>query len=871
MKKSYIITAMLILFLSPIAQAADLFWDGDGVSPQGGGVGTWDTATAHFSPTSAGTVTTTWSNTTNAGDTAVFNGTAGVVSLSGPIVVNTIRTEVSGYSIGNGNGITNAANTLTFQSNSGTINTTHTSGTTTLTAYLNGQTLIKAGAGRLELNNSGNATTNKFVLNAGAITAPAPSRFGAPASLVQDFFTFNGGGLGANTTTNYDLGANRGVTILSGGAFFGASVNTVITTIGAPIVGTSGGNLTLTGGAPFTGSAHTSGGILVLANTNNSWDGNLILSGPSGSAVRLGTSGVVPDTAVVTISSSGNTFDLATNNVTETVKSISGTAGTIALGTGSLTVANPSGETYSSVLTASAGGKFIKNGSGTLTLSGSSTSFNGEMILNAGKIGIGGSNSLGAGASGSIVTINGGTLANTGTGTRSIPSTVSVNLSGDFSVDDSLNATPGSISFGGPSTIKNSNRTITVSGAANLTFSAAVGEDVAGRSLTKNGNGTLTLNNAANTYSGSTTINAGQVNIDGDGSLGNGNGTLNLAGGTLNTTADRTAAISNPVSVTANSSITTTSTAAGVGMNFTSNSVGGDGTSKLTFRNVGADGATDKFSPRFSGSGFTFSNPIAIENGGTGSTVLELYNTANTTQTFSGIISGDGSVSRSASDVNDAGTTIFTGDNTYTGGTTVNRGTLRVNNTSGSGTGTGAVTVGTGGTLAGIGAIRGDVTVNGGTLAAGNSIGTLNLGSSLTLTSGTFEWEYSDTPAADLVNVNGALSIASVVTLTGFDLGSSVLAGGLKFVVISYATAGAPGTFFGMADDTLVTLDGQDFIINYNDTSAGSVNGGLYANAVTVTTVAVPEASAVAGIGLAGLISLAAVWVGKRRGATVVK
>ncbi len=81
-----------------------------------------------------------------------------------------------------------------------------------------------------------------------------------------------------------------------------------------------------------------------------------------------------------------------------------------------------------------------------------------------------------------------------------------------------------------------------------------------------------------------------------------------------------------------------------------------------------------------------------------------------------------------------SGTSTFAlgGNNTYTGGTTVNGGTLLVTNTagSGSGTGTGAVAVNSGGTLGGTGTISGATTVNaGGTIRgdSGTGTGTLNL------------------------------------------------------------------------------------------------------------------------------------------------
>jgi autotransporter-associated beta strand protein len=70
-----------------------------------------------------------------------------------------------------------------------------------------------------------------------------------------------------------------------------------------------------------------------------------------------------------------------------------------------------------------------------------------------------------------------------------------------------------------------------------------------------------------------------------------------------------------------------------------------------------------------------------------------------------------------------AGTLFLEGTNTYTGGTTVTAGNLAVNNTAGSGTGTGAITVASGATLGGNGFIApgagNNILVNG-TLAAGS-------------------------------------------------------------------------------------------------------------------------------------------------------
>ena len=87
------------------------------------------------------------------------------------------------------------------------------------------------------------------------------------------------------------------------------------------------------------------------------------------------------------------------------------------------------------------------------------------------------------------------------------------------------------------------------------------------------------------------------------------------------------------------------------------------------------------------------------------------------------------------------GTQVFSGNNTYSVGTTINAGSLLVNGQTGSnsGTGTGVVAVNNTGTFGGTGRAAGAVTVNtGGTIRGGDAtgVGTLTLGNGLTMASG---------------------------------------------------------------------------------------------------------------------------------------
>ena len=199
-----------------------------------------------------------------------------------------------------------------------------------------------------------------------------------------------------------------------------------------------------------------------------------------------------------------------------------------------------------------------------------------------------------------------------------------------------------------------------------------------------------------------------------------------------------------------------------------------------------------------------------------------------------------------------AGTLVLTGTNTFTGATMVNAGTLVVN-----GTISGSATVNSGGTLAGDGGTVGAVTVNsGGTLSPGvNSAGSLSTGALTFAAGGVFKFEVnSDTPALDLVNISGDLTIASGVVMNVSDFGATIFAGeilGVPVPILDYSGT-CLGAFAGRPDGSIFTIGLNTYQIYY----AGA--DPLNTTAVTLTILAVPEPGAVVSLlgGLGILLSV---------------
>ena len=300
--------------------------------------------------------------------------------------------------------------------------------------------------------------------------------------------------------------------------------------------------------------------------------------------------------------------------------------------------------------------------------------------------------------------------------------------------------------------------------------------------------------------------------------------------------------------------------------------VGGSGAGTLTVADGGAVTATQTTIAEFAGSSGvlnigrfgqsdaagTLSTPTIAFGAGSGRIN---FNQSNST-TLSSVISGNGAVYQLGS-----GTTVLSGQNTYTGTTTVANGQLSVNGSLGNT----SVVVLAGAELGGTGSIAGPVSIAaGGSLAPGNSIGAYATGGVSFAAGATFEYEFDSSrlsslgSAADLLVVNGPLNLdpahGTLLTLT--DLNTApvpFVANTTTFALINYSGTWNGGLFshdgIALANGSRFMAGAQEWQIDYDRASAAGIDnftGNYLPSSSFVTITAVPEPSACA-MALAGL------------------
>lgn len=489
---------------------------------------------------------------------------------------------------------------------------------------------------------------------------------------------------------------------------------------GAGSGGAAGGT-----GAPkvATGGAGITGAGLTIINSGSITGGGGSFSGVQANAITF-TGGV-------------NRLELqAGSTIVGTVDATAGTSNTLALGGAANSTFDVSQVGAAAQYRGFQG--FEKTGTSTWALTGTTTAVT-PWTISQGALNVGSDGALGAAAGG--LTLNGGTLQFGASFTTARGIT--------------LNAVTGN-------TIDRGDFETTIAGA----ISGPGG-------FSKTGLGTLILT-GSNTYSGTTTISAGVLQ------LGNGGTSGSIAGNVINNSL---------FAIHRSDTVTLGGVISGSGLLIQN----GTGTTILTANNTYGPGGTGQ------GSFVTTINAgtLQLGNGGsTGSIIGSVVNNSTLafnradTYSFDGIITNAGSVRQAGT-----GTTILTAASTYTGATTVDAGTLSVNGSIASSV---LTTVNAGGTLGGNGVV-GNTSINGGTLAPGNSIGLLTVNGSLTLTAASSYLVEVSPANADRVNVTGSATLGGATVNASFAPGTYVA----KQYTILHADGGRNGTFAGPVNSNL--------------------------------------------------------------------
>jgi len=771
-----------------------------------GGTGATGTS-SHQVTTGAGTLTlggnvtydSTGDSSTSAGisgnlDLGAASRTFNVANSAGTEIDLTISAIVSGTAVGltkDGAGrlLLGAANTY-----EGT--TTVTAGALRITnnnalGTTGNNTEVSAFAA-LELDGSGGDLTisESLVLNGSGIYVGGALRNIAGNNSYNGAITYNATTTRINSdfgtlTINGDISGSAGNLDFQFGGAGDITVNGTISNMGTgSLTKDASGTLSLLGANTFENGTTISGGRLVINTIQNAVSGtaNSLGVGNSEALTRItmaggttlkyvGSASGSSDRTIILSSASGGSYTLDASGTTTFALSgcltNSGTSGST-----NLVLDGNGNGTHSAAFTNGTGsntGAITKNGTGTWTLSGAS-SYDGTTTVNAGMLVAAHDTALGSTTNGTSVAV-GGTLALTG---NISVGAEALTLTADASASNSiLTSIGGNNTWGGDITVN------TGSGLGRTILNSEAGSNliVAGNINLSGTNDFVLRGNGTGEISGQIT---GSQRLF---KSSVGNGTWTLSGDNSATFTGKTAIGNGVLQISSEANLGTTPGS------FVSNqlAVGGaltNGTLKTTANMT-----------------ISANRGVALNAGGG-----TFETDASTNLTVNSVISSTGSLTKEG-----AGNLILAGNNTYSGPTNVNEGTLLVNGNQSSANGT--VTVASGATLGGNGTLGGATTING-ILAPGNGDGntdTLNIvgnvtwvgaSSNSTSTNWIFDLGASDN---DLLNITGNFIKQGPGTTFHFD----------------FANSANVGMF------TLVHWSGSNDGFTFGDFTSSNLGGGL--------------------------------------------
>jgi len=661
--------------------------------------------------------------------------------------------------------------------------------------------------------------------------------------------------------------------------------------------------VTLSGNNTYTGETVVNSGTLVIRHNNalgatGAGAGTTIYTATRG-RLQLENNITVAEALTFTGGDPNNTYhvNLYNNSGTNTVTGLITLAAPMRIGSsGSTTILNIQG----GITTSNSSGIVWNMNTGTVNITGGAV-----------NLGTGGFNSDQAG------TINLGTTGNVW-GATSLSNSTRLNttvsgalpasnlymgvtygpLGGTLDVAGTTQSIRSLLQTGGSvSTITSSvaGGSLTLNQLDNVSYTGLFTGSLA---LTKNGTSTLRLFNDS-THTGDTTIGAGNLQID------------HVAQSVVSSSTLTTSAV---VTVANASGLVVGQlvTGANIPADTRIHSISGNSvtlsrtptsatTLDLTFGTLHGALSQSTVNYNTTGGNLVFGpGTTATELGGLkGNKSLALTNTATTpasvalslgangqSNEYSGVLSGGGSINKTGS-----GTQIFSGNSTYSGGTTVTNGKLFANNTAGSATGSGAVTVKTGATIGGNGfitTVAGLIVEGGGTLAAGGTgPDRFTVNANVTLSSAAnfdvklaingVAGEGDGTSGTSLLTVAGSVSLSNSV-LTGdwagngsnlYD-GTGLLTANQKLWVLDndgtdvitgmFANANtidpSISSIFGAGFTPYsATVDGQQFAVFYNaDFTSGNLNGGNDIAMVAIGAVPEPSRVLLLMVGIAGFV-----------------